>query len=202
MSSRRDWMGSLGAVAVGGLAAGSFGPRFNEALGVDDANNPAANVGDRTTAIKITKLTATPMQRKVFLKLETNHGVTGWGEIDQLDPNVAAMLVRSIFERDDEKPGTIGAMSTPTLMPASASSRTARSRCMGCAVPGSSARQASSSTVGTLMWTTEGVARCSAASTSLSRTIIGPLVTSPAGVRARVNASMVPRVSRYCPSMG
>ena len=48
-------------------------------------------------------------------------------------------------------PGTIGAISTPALMPASTSSRTARSRCSGCAVPGSSIRQASSSTVGTLM---------------------------------------------------
>ena len=62
-----------------------------------------------------------------------------------------ALIVRSSFDREDEKPGTMGAISTPALMPASASSRTARSRCSGCAVPGSSVRQASSSTVGTLM---------------------------------------------------
>ena len=108
MTNRRDWLTSLGALAAGGLAAGSFGPRFNEAFGVDDANNPAANVGDRTTTIKITKLTATPMQRKVFLKLETNHGVTGWGEIDQLEPYVAALLAKSLFELiDGENPTRI-----------------------------------------------------------------------------------------------
>ena len=39
-----------------------------------------------------------------------------------------AFTVRSSFERDDEKPGTMGAIRTPALMPASTSSRTARSR--------------------------------------------------------------------------
>ena len=42
-----------------------------------------------------------------------------------------ALMVRSSLARDDEKPGTIGAISTPALMPASTSSRTARSRCSG-----------------------------------------------------------------------
>jgi L-alanine-DL-glutamate epimerase-like enolase superfamily enzyme len=93
---------------AGGLAVGGFGTRFNEASGVDDANNPAADVGDRTTTIKISKLTATPMQRKVLLKLETNHGVTGWGEIDQLEPYVAALLAKSLFELlDGENPTRI-----------------------------------------------------------------------------------------------
>ena len=39
-----------------------------------------------------------------------------------------ALIVRSTFDREDEKPGTIGAISTPALTPASTSSRTARSR--------------------------------------------------------------------------
>ena len=43
-----------------------------------------------------------------------------WSAID--------FTVRSSFSREDEKPGTIGAISTPALMPASTSSRTARSR--------------------------------------------------------------------------
>ncbi|MBM81313.1 MAG: hypothetical protein CMJ78_12080, partial [Planctomycetaceae bacterium] len=77
-------------------------------MGVADENNPAANVADKTTSIKITKLTATPMQRKVFLKLETNHGVTGWGEIDQLEPYVAAKLAQSLFELiDGQNPARI-----------------------------------------------------------------------------------------------
>ncbi|MFT7643743.1 MAG: hypothetical protein ACI9G1_005509, partial [Pirellulaceae bacterium] len=67
MTSRRNWLSSVGAIAAGGLC-------MNTAFGVQDANNPAANVADKTTTIKITKLTATPMQRKVFLKIETNHG--------------------------------------------------------------------------------------------------------------------------------
>jgi galactonate dehydratase len=72
------------------------------------ADETVASVTDRTTTIRLTKLTAIPFARKVYLKLETNHGVTGWGEIDQLDPNVAAILVRSIFELlDGENPTRI-----------------------------------------------------------------------------------------------
>ncbi len=101
VNSRRRLLGSMGGVAVGGLS-------LNAALRVDEENNPAAVVADKTTTIKITKLTATPMQRKVFLKLETNHGVTGWGEIDQLEPYVAAKLARSLFELlDGENPTRI-----------------------------------------------------------------------------------------------
>lgn len=55
-------------------------------------------MGDRTSSIKLTKLTAIPVNRKVFLKLETNLGVTGWGEIDQLETQTAATLARSMFE--------------------------------------------------------------------------------------------------------
>jgi len=103
MANRREWLTSMGTLATLGFGAG-----INQALGVDDPNNPAANVTDRTTTIKITSLTATPVMRKVFLKLETNHGVTGWGEIDQLEPNVAATLARSLFELlDGENPTRI-----------------------------------------------------------------------------------------------
>ena len=39
------------------------------------------------------------------MKIQTNHGVTGWGEIDQLEPKVAAVLARSMFELlDGENP--------------------------------------------------------------------------------------------------
>ena len=51
--------------------------------------------------------------------------------------------------------GHHGAIRTPALTPASRSVRTARSRCSGWAVPGSSARHASSSTVGTLRQTVQ-----------------------------------------------
>ena len=96
MWNRRQWLGSLGSLAA-------TQAMLTEA--VSAADNPAANVTDRTTSIKITKLTATPVGPKVFLKLETNHGVTGWGEIDQLETQTAATLARSLFTLlDGENP--------------------------------------------------------------------------------------------------
>ena len=106
-----------------------------------------------------------------------------------------ALTVRSSFARDDENPGTIGFIRTPALMPASTSSRTARSRCSGGAVPGSSSSHACSSTVGTLMYTVQVVTREISRSKSRSRTTIGPFVTSPIGLRAPRSASSAPRVS-------
>jgi len=102
VTNRREWLTAMGG------AGGGFGLALSAAFGADDDNNPAAKVADKTSAIKITKLTATPMQRKVFLKLETNLGVAGWGEIDQLEPYVAATLARSLFELlDGENPTRI-----------------------------------------------------------------------------------------------
>ncbi|MEY4200721.1 MAG: D-galactonate dehydratase, partial [Verrucomicrobiota bacterium] len=89
MWNRRDWFTSLGPVAAANVA-------LTQTLIA--AESPAASVADRSSSIRITKLTATPVARKVYLKIETNHGVTGWGEIDQLEPYVAAMLARSLFE--------------------------------------------------------------------------------------------------------
>ena len=108
MASRRELLTSMGMFAAGCVAAGVTRRGLDEVLAADDANNPAANVGDRTSSIKLTKLTATPVARKVFLKLETNLGVTGWGEIDQLETQTAATLVRSLFELlDGENPTRI-----------------------------------------------------------------------------------------------
>lgn len=70
--------------------------------------NPAAQVEDRSSSIRITRLTPTAVGPKVFVKIETNHGITGWGEIDQLEPQVAAALARSMFELlDGENPTRI-----------------------------------------------------------------------------------------------
>lgn len=70
--------------------------------------NPAAQAADRSSTIRIKSLTATPVGPKVFVKIETNLGVTGWGEIDQLEPKVAAALARSLFELlDGENPTRI-----------------------------------------------------------------------------------------------
>jgi len=87
MWTRRQWINAAGPLAASALLV--------EELTADD--NPAAAVVDRTTSIKITRLTATPVKAKVFLKMETNLGVTGWGEIDQLERTAAVALVNSMF---------------------------------------------------------------------------------------------------------
>lgn len=106
-ASRRQWLGSLGLSALaGGAATLAGGAMLSKMVAAQD--NPAGQVADRTTTIKLTKLTATPVARKVFLKLETNHGVTGWGEVDQLETQTAATLARSLFELlENENPTRI-----------------------------------------------------------------------------------------------
>jgi galactonate dehydratase len=100
MPNRRELLTTLGATAAGSLALSN--------LFAQEATNPAANVADKSSSIKITRLTPTPVKRKVFLKMETNLGVTGWGEIDQLEPYVATALVKSLFELiDGENPTRI-----------------------------------------------------------------------------------------------
>ena len=90
MANRRDMLASMGVLAASCLAGKPLRAEFNDVMAIAEQNNPAAAVADRTSSIKLTKLTATPVGRKVFLKLETNHGVTGWGEIDQLETQTAA----------------------------------------------------------------------------------------------------------------
>jgi galactonate dehydratase len=90
--------------SAGILAAGQA--RLSDA--VSGERNAAAQVEDRAASIRIRSLTATPVGPKVFVKIETNQGVTGWGEIDQLVPRVAAVLAQSMFELlDGENPTRI-----------------------------------------------------------------------------------------------
>lgn len=58
----------------------------------------APNVADRSSSIKITKLTPILCRDRVYVKIETNHGVTGWGEIKGIIPTVGAALAKSMFE--------------------------------------------------------------------------------------------------------
>ncbi|MFO0823747.1 MAG: mandelate racemase/muconate lactonizing enzyme family protein [Gemmataceae bacterium] len=97
--TRRQAIGTISGAAVG------FG-MVQQATAAD--NNPAANVADRASSIRIKSLTPFRAGPKVFIKIETNHGVTGWGEIDQLEPNTAIALVTSLFELlDGENPTRI-----------------------------------------------------------------------------------------------
>jgi galactonate dehydratase len=75
---------------------------------VDPARTPAAQVEDRTSTIRITGLRAIWVNPVVFLRLETNHGIVGWGDIKAVDPRVAKPLAESLFELlKDENPTRI-----------------------------------------------------------------------------------------------
>ena len=93
---RRQWFSAVAAAAT----AGALFPQANvqeQALG--------APVEDRGSAIRITALTALPAGTKAYLKIDTSHKVTGWGEVTGLDPAVACALARSLFELlDGENP--------------------------------------------------------------------------------------------------
>lgn len=88
MWNRRELIGAFGSVAAGAMIADQ----------VAAAEEKAPSVVDRNTKIKLTKLTAKRAKAKVFIKLETNMGVTGWGEIDQLECEAATVLVKSLFK--------------------------------------------------------------------------------------------------------
>ena len=57
----------------------------------------AAQVADKTSTLKITALRTYWVGPVVFVKIETNHGATGWGEIKGTDPRVAKVLAESLF---------------------------------------------------------------------------------------------------------
>jgi galactonate dehydratase len=97
--TRRGWLATAGAVA----AAEAFLEEH-----VARGENPAAQVADRASSIKITGLKATPLGERAFVKLETNHKIDGWGEVARIEPFVAAALARSLFELlDGENPTRI-----------------------------------------------------------------------------------------------
>jgi galactonate dehydratase len=97
--SRRAALTSLAAAAAGHAL-------LQEAVG--DEVNPATQVGDRTTSIKITAMRAIWVGSHVFIKIETNHGVTGWGDLKGVDPRVSKPLAESLFAMlDGENPTRI-----------------------------------------------------------------------------------------------
>src|SRR5690348_9170652 len=92
--TRRD------ALAVGAAAAGAAVLAASAAY--------AAEVADRTTNIKIKSLKATVCGPKVFVKIDTSHGLFGWGEVTGSDPKAAATLAEALFELlDGENPTRI-----------------------------------------------------------------------------------------------
>src|SRR5207302_5795815 len=72
------------------------------------AQNPAAQVADRAADIRITGLRTYWVNPVVFVRIETNHGVVGWGDVKGVDPRPAKALVESLFELlDGENPTRI-----------------------------------------------------------------------------------------------
>src|SRR5579864_7741897 len=70
--------------------------------------NPAANVADNASTIRISRMRTHLVGHKVFVHIQTNHNVSGWGEISALEPRTADLLAQSLFELlDGENPTRI-----------------------------------------------------------------------------------------------
>lgn len=97
--SRRDSFSTLAALAGGQALVDVV---------VGDEANPATQVEDRASTIRITALRASWVGSHVFIKLETNHGVVGWGDLKGVDPRIAKPLAESLFSLlDGENPTRI-----------------------------------------------------------------------------------------------
>ncbi len=55
-------------------------------------------VADRGSQIRVQSLRAIPAGRKGYVKIQTNMGITGWGEINNMDTAVACALAESLGE--------------------------------------------------------------------------------------------------------
>lgn len=97
-ASRRDWLKTASLAAAGGLVAEvcSAQARADEII------------ADKHTRLKITGLRTWRVHPKVFLRLETNLGLEGWGEISAVEPTTARALADSMFDLlDGENPTRI-----------------------------------------------------------------------------------------------
>ena len=94
---RRDLIRSFGAAAAG-LAF------LDQSIAQE--NKPGAQVDDRASSIRITGMKTYWVGPVVYLKLETNHGIVGWGDIKGVDPRVAqrpgAVAVRTDRRREPD----------------------------------------------------------------------------------------------------
>jgi galactonate dehydratase len=99
MPTRRELFTSAAAIAAGATL-------LREVVGQEQ--NPAAQVADRSSTIRITGMRSWWVNPCIFIRIETNHGVFGWGEIKGVDPRVSKPLVEALFELiKDENPTRI-----------------------------------------------------------------------------------------------
>jgi galactonate dehydratase len=70
--------------------------------------NPAATVADRASDIRVTAMRTYWVNPVVYVHIQTNKGVFGWGEIKAVDPQPARALAESLFQLlDGENPTRI-----------------------------------------------------------------------------------------------
>src|SRR5262249_11945277 len=98
--SRRDILASMGAIA-GGAAF------LNHAVAQE--KNPANQVADSASSLRINGMKTYRVQHKVYVELLTNNPkINGWGEVSALVPTAAEELTKAIFELlDGENPTRI-----------------------------------------------------------------------------------------------
>jgi galactonate dehydratase len=96
---RRDAIVAAGTVAAG-IAV------LNHAVADDKV--PGAGVVDRASSIRITAMKTSWVGPVVYVKIETNHGISGWGDLKGVHPRPGKALVESLFELlDGENPTRI-----------------------------------------------------------------------------------------------
>jgi galactonate dehydratase len=93
--SRRDLLGSVGAGVAGSaglwLAAG-------QEFAVAQDRDSESDVADRGSSLRITGLRAFSVGGKIYVRIETNHKIVGWGETFGLIPKVAVQLAEALGE--------------------------------------------------------------------------------------------------------
>ena len=89
MPTRRELLSSAAILAAGNAL-------LQEVVGARD--NPAEQVADRASSIRITALRPFLVSPHLFIRIETNQGIVGWGEIKGLDVRVAKTLVEALFD--------------------------------------------------------------------------------------------------------
>lgn len=93
--SRREVLAAGGTIAAAGFLMAQH------AAGAED-------VADRGSDIKIAALKTFPAGPKLFVRIDTNKGVSGWGEVTGSEPRVSAVMAESLFELlDQENPTRI-----------------------------------------------------------------------------------------------
>jgi len=86
---RRNLLRTVGTAAAGLTL-------LNHAVAAQDT--PGAQVTDRASSIRITALKTYWVGPIVYVKIETNHGIAGWGDLKGTDVRVGRTLVESLFD--------------------------------------------------------------------------------------------------------